>query len=705
MWLWSRAPLLRIVPAVVAGIVLPAPEWLSVPLSIAFFVLSLALFILLWALLGPAKFLKFNPLLGLLLLLAAAFAGHLRARQATHYLSHAAQMPENEIHAFAAELRSEARPAGRWHRYEAVAYRILTSGGWQSFDAGIMLYLADSGQHEAGDRLMITGNPQSLAPARNAYEFDYRKFLERRGIYYRHYARTGEIILLAPVQERGSGGLLNAARRRLKDRLAGYVQGSSQRQVANAMLFGDRSSIEPALLETWQNAGALHVMAVSGLHVGIIFLVVQAVFGFMRRHSHGKFAYYAIAVTLIWTYVAFTGLPPSAQRAAIMFSMILLAQASGRKSQVYNALGAAALLILWMDPNLIYAVGFQFSFLAVLGILVLYQPIRNLIALPDRPWGYFRDLLSLSIAAQLGTSPLAVYYFHQFPTYFFLGNLVVVPAAAAIIPLGFMLLMLPDWQIAGAAVGHLLNALIGLVNWLLGLLEQLPLSSLQDLYLAPAWVVLLYMVLAGAAWALMGKSKTGLAVALGAGCLLGVLISTHTFRTSGQQGLTFYALPRGVQVDFIQGHHFMEYRSAEAGTATGYFTSGMRRVMGLRCPAVPAGPPLVRSGPDFDLAVFAGYSVLFLHSGYSGRRDLPVVDYLVMPERGKPHPADLKRLSGSVCKIVVPGRDPRWTGRAREAGLTVHELGNEGGFRVFSGTDSSFASPHSDRPAPSSGPG
>ena len=311
MWLWSRAPLLRIVPAVAAGILQPAPEWLSPILSIAFFVLTLALFILFWALLAPAKFLKFNPTLGLLLLLAAAFAGHLRARQAAHHRSQAAQMPENEIHAFAAELRSEARPTGRWQRYEALVYRVLTSGGWQSFDAGLMLYLADSGQHEAGARLMIAGSPESLAPARNAYEFDYRQFLERRGIFYRHYARGGEILLLDTKLERGQGGLLHAARRRLKERIAGYVRGTSQRQVAHAMLFGDRSSIEPALLEIWQNAGALHVMAVSGLHVGVIFLVVQSVFGFLRRHRTGQFVYYVIALALIWTYVALPGcLPP-----------------------------------------------------------------------------------------------------------------------------------------------------------------------------------------------------------------------------------------------------------------------------------------------------------------------------------------------------------------------------------------------------------
>lgn len=705
MWLWSRAPLLRIVPAVAAGILLPAPEWLSPILSIAFFVLTLALFILFWALLAPAKFLKFNPTLGLLLLLAAAFAGHLRARQAAHHRSQAAQMPENEIHAFAAELRSEARPTGRWQRYEALVYRVLTSGGWQSFDAGLMLYLADSGQHEAGARLMIAGSPESLAPARNAYEFDYRQFLERRGIFYRHYARGGEILLLDTKLERGQGGLLHAARRRLKERIAGYVRGTSQRQVAHAMLFGDRSSIEPALLEIWQNAGALHVMAVSGLHVGIIFLVVQSVFGFLRRHRTGQFVYYVIALALIWTYVAFTGLSPSAQRAAIMFSMILVAQASGRKSQVYNALGAAALLILWMDPNLIYAVGFQFSFLAVLGILVLYQPIRDLIALPERPWGYFRSLLSLSIAAQLGTFPLAIYYFHQFPTYFALGNLVVVPAAAVIIPLGFLLLLLPDWQIAASIFGHMLNALIGLANWLLGLLDRLPLNSLQDLYLEPSWVALLYLLLAGATWALMGKSKTGLAAALAAGCLLGALITSHAWRTSRQQGLAFYALPRGVQVDFIRGHHFMEYRSAEAGTATGYFTSGMRRAMGLRSTAVPASPPVFKPGPDFDLAVFAGYSVLFLHSGYSGRRDLPAVDYLVMPERSKPDPDDLKRMSGPGCVIVVPGSDTRWTGRARGAGLNVHELGSDGGFRVISAIRPTSASDPCDRHGACSGSG
>ena len=391
-------------------------------------------------------------------------------------------------------------------------------------------------------------------------------------------------------------------------------------------------------------------------------------------------AYYLLVLACLWAYVALTGMSPSAQRAGLMFSMILTAQVFGRKSGVFNALGAAALLMMWIDPGIIYSAGFQFSFLAVLAILLFYTPLFRIWNPPNRVTAYLWGLLCLSASAQIGTFPLTIYYFNQFPTYFFLSNLIVVPAAALAIPLGLLLMPLSVIPVAAIAAGWLLNTVLAWVNGLLGLLDALPFTSIQMIYLRPEWTIMLYLIIAAISAAILSKSKAGLSVALISVCLLGISIGLWNRQIARQQKIVFYALPKGILADFISGYRAMEYRSPECGDReqTAYFSNGMRLASGLRNAPQELGPPFYRKGNGFGLAMMGDKSVLFLQGGHALPAGKVAVDFLVLPDGAKPDPS---RLAGRLEireRIILAGRDRGWAKIARDLGLPVHELRNEG---------------------------
>ena len=672
-------------PALAAGILL---EPISGPPSLPMVFVILAIFLIpisLSFLLGPASFLKHNTLLGICFIAAGILAGYVRASgQEFSSVRSDIRLENDETLAYVVEMRTEPRSKGQWKRSESALVSRLTVQGWMPASGGIMLYLPTESDLRAGERIIIQGKPLPVQISRNPYEFDYRKYLARRNVHFQAFVQYNEYVKLANPSVTGTAARMARLRQLASEVLYRYTTEPRQYQVAKAMILGDRSALEPELLEIYKNAGALHVMAVSGLHVGIIYLLLRVLFGAMQRHRIWRMVYYLLVLTCLWAYVALTGMSPSAQRAGLMFSMILTAQVFGRKSGVFNALGAAALLMMWIDPGIIYSAGFQFSFLAVLAILLLYTPLSRIWNPPNRLTAYLWGLLCLSVSAQIGTFPLTIYYFNQFPTYFFLSNLIVVPAAALAIPLGLLLMPLSIIPIAAIAAGWLLNMVLAWVNGLLGLLDALPLTSIQMIYLRPEWTILLYLIIAALSVAIINKSKAGLSVALISLCLLGISIGLWNLQTARQQKIVFYALPKGILADFISGYRGMEYRSPACGDReqTAYFSNGMRLASGLRNTPQELGSPFYRKGDGFGLAVMGYKSVLFLQRAHPLPAGKVIVDFLVLPDGIKPDPSELADRLEIRERIILAGRNPSWAKSARDLGLPIHELRNEGALIV-----------------------
>lgn len=251
-----------------------------------------------------------------------------------------------------------------------------------------------------------------------------------------------------------------------------------------AMTLGDKSALNREMRETYSVAGASHVLALSGLHLSIIYMLLTRLTFSQRRFWFGQ----AILVVCIWAYAFLTGLSPSIVRSATMLSVHAIFSVGGRGHASLNLLALAAILILLFNPSALFDVGFQLSFMSVLSILLLMPLVEQLWSAKFWLHRWLRAIVGVSIAAQLGVAPLIAYYFGQFPTYFLLTNFIVIPAVTIILYGALLVMLFPQ-------LGSLLAWLIEMLNKALGWITQLPCSSIDGLHPSVFRVCLLYALL------------------------------------------------------------------------------------------------------------------------------------------------------------------------------------------------------------------
>ncbi|WP_167619911.1 ComEC/Rec2 family competence protein [Maribellus sediminis] len=324
-----------------------------------------------------------------------------------------------------------------------------------------------------GNTILFSRAPELIRNNGNPYEFDYKKYLSQKKIYRRTYLAESDWSA-TPIQKRSVKTVAENTREKLLHIYREKNLGPSETEILSALTLGYKRGLDPETKQTFSAAGAMHVLAVSGLHVGIIFGIFAFVFGFLQKQKRGKYFYVILAVSVLWGYAFITGLSPSVMRAAAMFSLVCIAGNIQRQTNIYNTLTVSAFLLLLLNPNNLFEVGFQLSYAAVFGIVYLQPKIEGLIVVKTKVGKFFWALLTVSVAAQIATFPLTAYYFNQFPLYFWLSNLVVIPAVFVLIALGITLLLLSSVPILSGIVAFLTGWAVKLVYVFLEWIENLP---------------------------------------------------------------------------------------------------------------------------------------------------------------------------------------------------------------------------------------
>ncbi len=296
----------------------------------------------------------------------------------------------------------------------------------------------------------------------------------------------------------------------------------------SALTLGYKDALAPELRESFSTTGAMHVLAVSGLHVGIIFVVFGFLFSFMDRWRLGKRLKPIVIIFLLWCYAFITGLSPSVLRSSVMFSCMVLSGVFGRKSNTYNNIFLSAFFLLFFNPNLLFDIGFQLSYSAVLAIVYFQPKIAGLIYVKNRWLRWAWELAAVSLAAQLGTAPFSVFYFHQFPNYFLLSNFVVIPAATLILYAAVALFVFSPVPYVNVAVAFVLKWILKIMYACIVWIEHLP-YSLSIVWIDGWQLLSLYAALFAVMWWLDKKSFVSLAAVV---CLLLIfLLSMHEIAT------------------------------------------------------------------------------------------------------------------------------------------------------------------------------
>ena len=471
--------------------------------------------------------------------------------------SHHYKFVDEPISAFQGTIINSASERTDYFRYE-LALSFYVSDSAKKTDGTIYFYIRKDSlvkPFDYGTVLRVTGSFYPIPSPKNPNEFDYKKYLEHQNIYGHCFANLDEVqqISLDPPSH-----ILKFALR-LRSSAAQIIDQTIQTQNANAiakaLILGIKDHLDHEITKAYASAGAMHVLAVSGLHVGIIYLLLQLLFGKLRNHSPlGKRAFAILSILTIWVYAMVTGLSPSVLRAATMFSMVAVGDINSRSGNIYNTLGVSAFILLLYDPYLIYSVGFQLSYAAVFGIVYIQPKLYRLLYFKtiifDKAW----SISCVSIAAQLATFPLSMYYFHQFPTYFLISNLVVIPAAFASLLLGILMLILyPISNFIGKIVGSVLTVGFELLNQAMSWVESLPYSLIDWIYMDQVGLFLIYSVIMTLIVGLHYKTFKSLLLSTTILTALIFNFSRQYGAQSKRQLLVFYKIKNRTAIDVVDG--------------------------------------------------------------------------------------------------------------------------------------------------------
>jgi len=290
------------------------------------------------------------------------------------------------------------------------------------------------------DKILVYTVFNKIKNPKNPFEFNYKNYLKNQQIHHQLYLKENEYLFLdsaftlkgfaAKIREQINMGLI---RNGFKNDELGVI---------NALLLGQRQNISEELRQNYVNAGAVHILAVSGLHVGIILLILAFLLKPLKYLRYGNFLSALGIVILLWVFALIAGLSPSVVRAVTMFTAITIGMYSNRISSIYNTLVISMFFLLLINPYYLFDVGFQLSYLAVFSIVWIQPKIYNLwipkFWLFNKTW----QLFTVSVAAQIGVLPLSLYYFHQFPGLFFVSNLVIIPFLGSLLMFGIIVIIL-----------------------------------------------------------------------------------------------------------------------------------------------------------------------------------------------------------------------------------------------------------------------
>jgi competence protein ComEC len=404
-----------------------------------------------------------------------------------------------------------------------------------------------------GDRLILLANINLIEPPKNPGEFNYKNYLSRKGVYYQGFVRSDKW----KISDENQGNPLFRFSYKHRDIFLSILRKNkiegNEYAIASAILLGYDDKLDPELRSEFSGAGAMHILCVSGLHVGIVCLFLSILLSFLNKNRYGKILYFVILILSLWIYALITGLSPSVLRAATMLSFVLVGKALKRHSNIYNSLAASAFVLLIINPFILTEVGFQLSYAAVIGIVALQPPMYRLLVFnnwfTDKGWA----IITVSIAAQLGTFPIAVYYFHQFPDYFILTNLIVIPLSFFIISIGFLLLIVSPIHFISYLVSKILTYLLFALNVSVQFIDSLPFSKLTDISINIPEVILFYALIICFTVFLLNLKKKFFYYALVILIFLTVSFSLKKIQNYSNKKFIVYNVNKRAAYDFISG--------------------------------------------------------------------------------------------------------------------------------------------------------
>ena len=401
-----------------------------------------------------------------------------------------------------------------------------------------------------GDVVLVHAKIKEIENSKNPYAFDYKKYMQRKGIFYTTYTPASGWQKIGQFKVNLIKEKANQLQRYFSHIFADAGMSGDEYSIITAILLGNDETMDPSLRASYASAGVSHILCVSGMHVGVIFMILNFLLKPLEFSKNLRLLKALLLMLFIWAYACITGLSPSVTRAATMFSFVTIGGMLRRNTNIFHSLFASLFILLIINPLLIFEIGFQLSYAAVFGIVIFQQKLVALWEPKRKIVNYFCNLITVSVAAQLATFPLSVYTFGQFPNYFLLANLSVISLSFLVVVSGVCLLAVSFIPVISSWIAWLLTLEIRLMNNLIQTIEKLPGAVTENISIS--WVQMLLIYLCIIAFYLLFLKKKKKYYWLGLFSFLGIILlfDVDKYQTQQIENQTIYSLSNGVAVSF-----------------------------------------------------------------------------------------------------------------------------------------------------------
>lgn len=407
----------------------------------------------------------------------------------------------------------EVNQSGRFYKCKVEVDEVLNKWGKEKSVGKLMLYVDTASFPVFGVNSELVFNAE-LSPIQNKNnpgDFDAKSYWNNKGYHHQAFIDAYQLVVVGEKEARFS--VFSFLNKRMNGLLESNLQGDAL-GVAKGVLLGDKSDIRMELKDAFSGAGAMHLLAVSGLHVGIFLVIIQWIMSvFFTRLP--RWVELLILLLLLWTYAGITGFSPSVNRSVTMFSFVAFGTVYGKHYSSLNGLLASAFLLLIVEPLFLFDIGFQLSYLAMLGIFLFSGAIERSLYIKHVFLKKIWIGSSVALAAQLGTFPLTLYYFHQFPNYFLVTNLGLMVFSGILLGVGLGLITLGSIPFVGAFIALLMYLVVSGLVYFIEWVNDLPYSLTRGFQFETWEIVVMYILIGVVFWSVTTARKRVLFAAIG----------------------------------------------------------------------------------------------------------------------------------------------------------------------------------------------
>lgn len=508
----------------------------------------------------------------------------------------------------------------------------------------------------------------------NPDQFSYKDYLEKQQVHYQLYADHTNLLQLQN-KTHTLFGYAAKLRNHINSKLNPYQYTNDQLSIINALILGQRQNITKEVYDNYTNAGAIHILAVSGLHVGIILLILNLVFKPIERLKNGKFYKTLILVILLWTYALIAGGSASIIRATTMFSIVAIGINLKRPTNIYNTLAVSVFVLLLIKPNFLFDVGFQLSYAAVIAI-VSFQPILEKLWTPKyKIVTLLWQTLTVTVSAQFGIIPISLFYFHQFPSLFWLSNLIVIPFLSIILGLGLLVITLALFGLPKTLLSDAFGMVINWMNSFFGWISSQEDFLIIDIPFTIAQVIVSYIFIFCLYVLYHHKSYRWLQVTLISVIALQITYTIIQFDTKGNQFIVFHK-SRNTLLGKKHNNQLATFSTLKTAETNAI----------IRSFAVKNALQTIPSKPITNLYKFNNKHLLVVDSLAVFNLKGITVDYVVLTQSPK---LNLTRLIGSLKPkvIIADGNNyrssvNRWEATCLKQKLPFYHTGKTGAYII-----------------------